>query len=104
MGAIEIRQTDEYSRWFERLRDREARARILVRIRRLSLGNPGDAESVGEGLSELRIDYGAGYRIYFERQGATVVILLAGGDKRTQGRDIERAKELSSRLGGGNDG
>lgn len=104
MGAIEIRQTDEYSRWFERLRDREARARILVRIRRLSLGNPGDAESVGEGLSELRIDYGAGYRIYFERRGATVVILLAGGDKRTQGRDIERAKELSSRLGGGNDG
>lgn len=104
MGAIEIRQTDEYSRWFERLRDREARARILVRIRRLSLGNPGDTESVGEGLSELRIDYGAGYRIYFERRGATVVILLAGGDKRTQGRDIERAKELSSRLGGGNDG
>lgn len=104
MGAIEIRQTDEYSRWFERLRDREARARILVRIRRLSLGNPGDAESVGEGLSEVRIDYGAGYRIYFERRGATVVILLAGGDKRTQGRDIERAKELSSRLGGGNDG
>jgi putative addiction module killer protein len=104
MGPIEIRQTGDYSRWFDRLRDREAQARILVRIRRLSLGNAGDAEAVGEGVSELRIDYGAGYRIYFERRGATVVILLAGGDKRTQRQDIERAKDLRNRLGGGSDG
>lgn len=104
MDAIEIRQTDDYSRWFERLHDREARARILIRIRRLSLGNPGDAESTGGGVSELRIDYGPGYRIYFIRRDTTVVILLAGGDKRTQKRDIERAKELSTGLRGGTNG
>lgn len=66
---IEIRQTDEYARWFEKLRDRRARARILARVRRLSLGNPGDAAPVGEGVSELRIDYGPGYRIYFKSTG-----------------------------------
>jgi putative addiction module killer protein len=77
-----------------RLRDREARARITVRIRRLSLGNPGDVKPVGSGVSEMRIDYGPGYRLYFVRRGDTVVVLLCGGDKRNQDRDIARALEL----------
>ena len=98
---IEIRQTDEYSRWFDGLRDRQGRVRILARIRRLSLGNPGDVKPVGEGVSELRVDFGPGYRVYFVQEGAVVVILLAGGDKSTQRRDIERAKELARDLRGG---
>jgi len=96
--VVEIRQTNDYARWFAKLRDRRARARILVRIRRLSLGNPGDVRTVGEGISELRIDYGPGYRVYFTRRGETVVVLLAGGDKRTQRHDIEKAKELARNL------
>lgn len=95
---LEIRQTDVYARWFASLRDRQARARIDVRIRRLSLGNPGDVRAVGEGVSELRIDYGPGYRVYFKRQGDTLAILLAGGDKGSQTRDIARALELARRL------
>ena len=95
---IEIRQTDEYSRWFNGLRDRQARARIDVRIRRLSLGNPGDVKPVGEGVSELRIDYGPGYRVYYVQRGQTLVILLAGGEKHTQDRDIKRALELAQEL------
>ena len=95
---IEIRQTEEYSSWFERLRDRQARARILARIRRLSLGNPGDVEPVGEGVSELKIDYGPGYRVYFKHRGKTLVVLLAGGDKKTQKRDIKKAQELARGL------
>lgn len=94
----EVRQTDEYARWFDGLRDREARARILVRIRRLSLGNPGDVRPVGEGVSEMRIDYGPGYRIYFVSRGELLVILLAGGDKQTQSRDIETAREFARTL------
>jgi putative addiction module killer protein len=96
--VLEIRQTEELARWFRRLRDRQARARILVRLRRLQLGNPGDAESVGEGVSELRIPFGPGYRVYFVQRGAALVVLLVGGDKRTQNRDIARAKELARRL------
>jgi len=96
--VLEIRQTDVYAQWFKKLRDRQARARILARIRRLSLGNPGDATPVGEGISEMRIDYGPGYRVYYKQQGETVAVLLAGGDKRTQQRDIERAKELARGL------
>jgi len=96
--VIEIRQTDVYARWFKKLRDREAKARVLARIRRLSLGNPGDSASVGEGVSEMRIDYGPGYRVYYRKRGKTVVVLLAGGDKRTQKRDIENAKELARGL------
>lgn len=95
---IEIRQTDVYARWFDGLRDRQARARIDLRIRRLSLGNPGDAKPVGEGLSELRVDYGPGYRVYFAQRGETLVILLAGGDKRTQARDIKKALDLARNL------
>jgi len=95
---IEIRQTEVYAEWFKSLRDRQARARIDTRIRRLSLGNPGDVKPVGEGVSELRIDYGPGYRVYFAQRGQTLVILLAGGDKRTQDRDIRIALELAREL------
>jgi putative addiction module killer protein len=95
---IEIRQTDEYAEWFQSLRDRQARARVNTRIRRFSLGNPGDVQPVGEGVSELRIDYGPGYRVYFFQRGETLVILLAGGDKRTQNRDIRKALELAREL------
>lgn len=95
---IEIRQTEVYATWFAKLRDRQARARIDVRIRRLSLGNPGDVKPVGEGVSELRIDYGPGYRVYFVQRGSTVVVLLAGGDKGTQNRDIQTALELARNL------
>ncbi len=94
----EIRQTEQYEQWFDGLRDRQAKARIDVRIRRLSLGNPSDARSVGQGVSELRIEYGPGYRVYFTRRGEWVVILLVGGDKRTQGRDIKTAIELARNL------
>jgi len=86
---IEIRETEIYAQWFKSLRDREARARIDVRIRRLSMGNAGDVQPVGKGVSELRIDYGAGCRVYFIQQGDTLIVLLAGGDKRTQDRDIK---------------
>ena len=92
---IEIRQTETYASWFAQLRDRQARARIDVRIRRLSLGNPGDVRPVGEGVSELRIDYGPGYRVYFVQRGSALVILLAGGDKSTQDQDIRIALELA---------
>ncbi|MPZ51112.1 MAG: type II toxin-antitoxin system RelE/ParE family toxin [Dehalococcoidia bacterium] len=95
---VEIRQTEIYARWFSSLRDRQARARIDVRIRRLSLGNPGDVRPAGEGVSELRIDCGPGYRVYFVQRGETVVILLAGGDKRSQERDIRTALDLAREL------
>ena len=95
---IEIRQTEVYSCWFRKLRDRQVRACINARIRRLSLGNPGDVKPVGEGVSELRIDCGPGYRVYFVQRGQTLVILLAGGDKQTQGRDIKTALELARGL------
>ena len=95
---IEIRQTEAYDRWFESLRDRQARTRIDIRIRRLSLGNPGDVKPVGEGVSELRIDYGPGYRVYFMQRGQALVILLAGSDKRTQDRDIKTAIQLVRNL------
>jgi len=96
--VIEIRQTAEFRSWFERLRDLEAQARIIARLRRLSLGNVGDAKPVGEGVSELRIPYGPGYRIYFRQLGDVLILLLIGGDKSSQRRDIARARELSRRL------
>jgi putative addiction module killer protein len=94
----EIRQTEGYFHWFKSLNDREARGRIDARIRRLSLGNPGDVKPAGEGVSELRIDYGPGYRVYFVKRGQTLVILLAGGEKKTQDRDIKKALELAREL------
>ena len=95
---IEIRQTEVYARWFRRLRDRQARVRIDSRLRRLSLGNPGDVRPVGEGVSEIRINYGPGYRIYFARQSDVLIVLLAGGDKDSQERNIRRALELARGL------
>lgn len=95
---IEVRQTAEYSDWFAGLRDRVAKARIDIRVRRLSLGNPGDVKPVGDGVSELRIDYGPGYRVYFIQQGAVVIVLLAGGDKSTQDSDIKAAKKRAREL------
>jgi len=96
--VIEIRQTDEYATWFAKLKDRQARVRIDIRIRRLSLGNPGDVKPVGEGVSELRIDYGPGYRIYFTQRGQQLIFLLAGGDKRTQSQDIALAQMLAKQI------
>ena len=95
---LEIRQTVVYARWFRRLQDRQARVRIDNRIRRMSLGNHGDVRSVGEGVSEIRIDYGPGYRVYFTQRGDALLILLAGGDKDSQERDIRRALELARGL------
>ncbi|MEK7993936.1 MAG: type II toxin-antitoxin system RelE/ParE family toxin [Planctomycetota bacterium] len=95
---VEIRETGEYAAWFGNLRDRMAKTRILIRIRRVSLGNFGDVKSVGEGVSELRVDHGPGYRVYFLRKGETLVVLSGGGDKRTQLRDIRRASALSKRV------
>ena len=95
---IAIRQTEVFAVWFRNLRDRRARARIQVRIDRLALGNPGDVKPVGEGVSELRIDYGPGYRVYFVRHGEAVIVLLAGGDKRTQARDINTALRFARYL------
>ncbi|MFZ5564402.1 MAG: type II toxin-antitoxin system RelE/ParE family toxin [Thermodesulfobacteriota bacterium] len=95
---IEIRRTDLFTDWIDGLHDIRARARILVRIERLAAGNPGDAKAVGEGVAELRIDYGPGYRVYYKRQGQKLIILLAGGDKRTQARDIKTALRLARNL------
>ena len=95
---IEIRKTDTFSKWIDGLQDIRARARILVRIERLAGGNPGDVKPVGEGVSELRIDYGPGYRVYFKKIGQKVIILLAGGDKKSQSRDIKTALSLSRNL------
>ena len=95
---IEVRLTEAFVVWFNRLRDRKARARIDARIRRLSLGNPGDVKQIGGGVSELRVDYGPGYRIYFVQRGPTLIILLGGGEKRTQERDIIKARELAQAL------
>lgn len=95
---LEIRQTAVYVRWFAGLRDRQARLRIVSRIRRLSLGNLGDVKPVGEGVAELRIDYGPGYRVYLTQRGQDLVILLAGGDKSTQSADIVKALALARDL------
>ena len=95
---MEIRKTEVYVKWLDGLRDIRARARILARVERLAAGNPGDAEPVGEGVSELRINYGPGYRVYYKQQGRELVILLAGGNKRSQQRDIKAALRLARNL------
>jgi putative addiction module killer protein len=96
--VVEIRQTEQYAKWFKLLKDHNARMRINIRIRRLSLGNAGDAKPVGGGISELRIDYGPGYRVYFLRKESEFILLLIGGDKSTQQKDIARAKSLAKEL------
>ncbi|MFP5235803.1 MAG: type II toxin-antitoxin system RelE/ParE family toxin [Acidobacteriota bacterium] len=95
---IEVRQTDLFASWLLKLRDQEARQRIQIRIRRVSLGNFGDVKPVGEGVSELRVDYGPGYRIYLAQRGTVVVILLVGGTKQTQQSDIAKAKQMAKEL------
>ena len=95
---FELRKTEVYAKWLDGLRDVRARVRVLVRVERLATGNPGDVRPVGEGVSELRIDYGPGYRVYFKQHDRTIVVLLAGGDKRTQSRDVETALRLARDL------
>jgi putative addiction module killer protein len=92
---FDVRQTAEFSRWLATLKDLIARAAIVARLRRLSLGNPGDVRSVGEGVSELRIDVGPGYRAYYLRVAQLVVLMLAGGDKSSQDRDIRRVLDMA---------
>jgi putative addiction module killer protein len=95
---LEIRKTVTFAKWLDGLRDVRARSRVLVRIERLSLGNPGDVKPISEGVSELRIDYGPGYRVYYKKVGRTIIILLAGGDKRTQAKDVKTALQLARNL------
>ena len=95
---LEIRKTDTYAQWLDGLRDIRARARILARVERIAAGNPGDVKPVGEGVSEMRIDYGPGYRVYYTMRGRTLIILLAGGDKQTQASDIKTALRLARNL------
>jgi putative addiction module killer protein len=96
--VIEVRQAEAFSDWLRRLRDYNAVARIVGRIRRLEMGNSGDTKSVGGGVFEMRIDYGPGYRIYYVHRGSQIVILLCGGDKRTQQQDIKRAQKLAETI------
>ncbi len=95
---IEVRKTELFAEWLDGLADLRARARIQARIERLVQGNPGDVQPVGAGVSEMRINYGPGYRVYFKPQGREMIILLAGGDKSTQGRDIKTALRLARYL------
>lgn len=95
-----IRETMEFSNWLTKLKDVQARARIVRRVDRLQQGNPGDVKPVGEGVSELRIDYGPGYRVYFIQEGKLIIVLLCGGDKSSQSRDISQAKALAKALKG----
>lgn len=95
---VEIRKTDTFTKWLDGLSDLRARARVLARIDRLAEGNPGDVKPVGEGVSEMRIDYGPGYRVYYAMRGGALIILLAGGDKRSQAADIRTALRLARNL------
>jgi putative addiction module killer protein len=93
-----VKRTDEFSTWIKNLRDARAKVKILARIDRLALGNPGDVAPVGEGVSEMRIHFGPGYRVYFVQRGEEVVVLLCGGDKASQSADIAEAKKLAANL------
>lgn len=95
---LEVYKTEEFARWFRKLRDRQAKARIQARIDRLGQGHFGDVESVGDGVNELRLFYGPGYRLYFTQRSSVVVILLTGGNKSSQSKDIAKAKELAQQL------
>jgi len=95
---VDIRKTDVFVQWLDGLSDIRARARVLARIERLASGNPGDVAPVGEGVSELRIHYGPGYRVYFKEFGQILIVLLAGGDKSTQPKDIKTALRLARNL------
>lgn len=95
---MELHKTDLYAKWLDGLQDIRARARIQVRVERLAAGNPGDVRSVGEGVSELRINYGPGYRVYYKKQDQDIIVLLAGGVKRTQIKDIKTALRLARNL------
>ena len=95
---VEVRQTERFVRWLEGLRDLRGRAKVLARIERLIGGNPGDVRPVGSGVSELRINYGPGYRVYYLQWGTTLIILLAGGDKSSQVKDIDGALLLAANL------
>jgi len=92
---VKIRRTSVYKKWIKDLRDSRARYRILTWIKRLEEGNPGDVKPVGDGISEMRIDYGPGYRVYYKDTGEEIIILLCGGDKRTQQADIAEAKRIA---------
>lgn len=98
MEMIEVRQTTVFTKWLDELRDRNARVRIVARMRRMELGNYGDVKPVGEGVSEMRITYGPGYRLYFVQAGKAVVVLLCGGDKSSQSKDIAQAKQMAKEL------
>ncbi len=98
MAVIEIRKTERFAKWIDGLRDLRARALVQARIERLALGLAGDVKPVGEGVSELRIDHGPGYRVYFKKRGKLLIVLLAGGSKRTQQRDVEEALNLAREL------
>ena len=95
---LDVRRTDAFDGWLRKLKDQRGKAKIAVRIRRMAFGNLGDVAPIGEGVSELRIHFGPGYRVYFTRRGETIVILLCGGDKGTQSRDIDAAKRLAKEL------
>ena len=95
---IEVRQTEIFASWFKSLRDRRAKARIQARIDRMEIGNFGDVAPVGEGVSELRIHYGPGYRVYFVQRGPVIIVLLSGGDKSSQNSDIKKATKLAKQL------
>jgi putative addiction module killer protein len=95
---IGVQKTDEFDGWLSALTDQKAVAKIVTRIERLALGNPGDVKAVGEGVSEMRITYGPGYRVYYKQTGKEIVLLLCGGDKATQDKDIKRAKEIAAEL------
>ncbi|KLD78907.1 type II toxin-antitoxin system RelE/ParE family toxin [Xanthomonas hyacinthi] len=92
---IELKQTETFRKWRTKLKDERARTAIALRLTRLAYGHAGDTEPVGQGISELRIHYGPGYRVYFQRRGNTIVVLLCGGDKSTQAKDIKTAKRLA---------
>jgi putative addiction module killer protein len=95
---VQVRQTERFVRWLEGLRDLRGRAKVLARIERLIGGNPGDTKPVGAGVSELRINFGPGYRVYYLQKGITLIILLAGGDKSSQSKDIQTAIQLAETL------